>query len=51
MSFISKIRISVALAALIAAGTSCIDENLAGKSQDTANAATGKIINTPGKGR
>ena len=47
MSFISKIRISVALAALIAAGTSCIDENLAGKSQDTANAATGKIINTP----
>lgn len=47
MSFISKIRISVAFAALIAAGTSCIDENLAGKGQDAANAATGKIINTP----
>jgi subtilisin family serine protease len=47
MSFISKTRISVAFAALIAAGTSCIDENLAGKGQDAANAATGKIINTP----
>ena len=47
MSFISKIRISVAFAALIAAGTSCIDENLAGKGQDSANAVTGKIINTP----
>ena len=48
MSFISKIRISVAFAALIAAGTSCIDENFAGKSQDTGkNAAQVKIINNP----
>ena len=47
MSFISKIRISVAFAALIAAGTSCIDENLAGKVQDATDAATVKIINTP----
>ena len=47
MSFISKIRISVAFAALIAAGTSCIDENLAGKVQDGTDAAAVKIINTP----
>ena len=48
MSFISKVRISVAFAALIAAGTSCIDENFAGKGQDAGNnAAMEKIINTP----
>ena len=47
MSFISKVRISVAFAALIAAGTSCIDENFAGKGQESGNAAMEKIINTP----
>ena len=48
MSFISKIRISVAFAALIAAGTSCINENLAGVAGDNGDKAVmEKIINTP----